>query len=485
MKLGKIHWAYFPIGGIFFIYIVTRAILIGATFDEIMTIDGPVKLSFSGMFFKFSPLANNHLLNTFLIKTLFSLGNESLLVARLPNAFSFILYSYFGYKITIKNLSPILGLGCFLLLLCNPFLLDFFSLARGYGLSLSFLMGALYFGTEQFKSPSISNLSKSLVFAGLSVISVFSMIYFWICLAALFSLIPLFKKDLTLFKQSLITSSVIGIVLLCVIAVPMMRLIDAHALVYGGNTSFYSDTLLSLTRYSLYHFETTRGTYLVLNSALAILGLVALTSYTRKPEWISLKSLFLGLLLSPSALIILSHHLAGVLYPINRVALFIYPLFSLCLFFSLNDLNRQWRGSILILLVVASSINLISNANLYKTVLWSFEAHTAEILERINEKARQEGEIKALACTSVLYQSIDYYTARNDYPFIRVIRSTEDEIVPPEADYYILATEDAGKITQEEFIKKWVRPLDSYDKDVVIAYPKEQLFVFENIKKHP
>jgi len=262
MKLGKTQWAYFLIGVIFFLYISTRAILLGATFDEIMTIEGPVKLSFLGMFLKFSPLANNHLLNTFLIKILFSVRNESLFIARLPNVLSFILYAYFGYKITFKNLSTLLGLGCFLLLLSNPFLLDFFSLARGYGLSLSFLMGALYFGSEQFKSPSTSTLSKSLLFASLSVISVLSMIYLWLCLAALLSLVPLLKKDLAFFGKSLFLSSLFGAGLLCIISAPILRLIDAHALVYGGNTSFYSDTLLSLTKYSLYHFETTRATHL-------------------------------------------------------------------------------------------------------------------------------------------------------------------------------------------------------------------------------
>jgi len=484
MRLGKTCWAYCLIGVIFFLYILIRAIRVGATFDEIMTLEGPVRLSFFGIFLKFSPLANNHLLNTFLIKILFSLGNESLFIARLPNVLSFILYSYFGYKITVKNLSPILGLGCFVLLFCNPFLLDFFSLARGYGLSLAFLMGALYFGCEQLNSPSISRLSKSLVFVSLSVISVFSMIYCWVCLAALLSLAPCLKRDLKLFKQSLICVSIIGIVLLGIIAIPMMRLIDAHALVYGGNTSFYSDTLLSLTRYSLYHFETTRTAYLVLNSSLAILILAALASYTSKRNWVSLKTLFLAILACPIALIILSHHLAGVLYPINRVALFIYPLSILCLAFFLNDLKEYLRGSIALCLVTISSVNFISNATSYKTALWSFESHTEEILDQVNAKARQEGKIKSLACTSVLYQSVDYYTARNKYPFIRIIRSSEDEIVPPEVDYYILAAEDAGKITQEAFWAKWVRPLDSYDKDVVMAYPKEHLFVFENLRKH-
>jgi len=484
MKLGKTQLAYFLIGVIFFLYISTRAIRLGATFDEIMTIEGPVKLSFVGMFLKFSPLANNHLLNTFLIKVLFSLGNESLVIARLPNVLSFILYSYFGYKIALKALSPLLGLGCFLLLLSNPFLLDFFSLARGYGLSLSFLMGALYFCSEHLKSPAPSTLSRSLLFASLSVISVLSMIYFWICLAALLSVIPLLKKDLVTFKKSLISSSLIGLALFCVISLPTMRLIDAHALVYGGNTSFYNDTLLSLTRYSLYHFETTRATYLTLNSSLAILALVTLASYAYKQEWISLKSLFLAILILPISLIVLSHHLAGVLYPINRVALFIYPIFILCLSLFLNDLKRHWGVSIILCLTAISSINFISNATSYKTVLWSFESHTEEILKRVNEQACQEGKVKTLACTSIFYQSIDYYTARNEYPFIRVIRSSEDEIVPSEADYYILAAEDAAKISQEEFLAKWVRPLDSYEKDIVVAYPKENLFVFENLRKH-
>jgi len=484
MKLRTLKWIYLLIGAVIFSYVFIRAICLGATFDEIMTIEGPVSLSFLGMYFKFSPLANNHLLNTFLIKALFSLGSDSIFIARLPNVLSFIIYAYFGYKITIKNLSPVLGLGCFLLLLSNPFLVDFFSLARGYGLSLAFLMQALYYSSEQFKTPSISTLFKSLLLASLSEVSVFSMIYFWVGLAVVLILIPLLRGDSALFRKSIFASAIIGFILLVTIATPMLRLANAHAFVYGGNTSFYSDTILSLTRYSLYHFETTRATYFVLNSSLATFAAIALSSYALRRDWGSIKSLFLSILVLPIALILISHHLAGVLYPINRVALFIYPLFILCLSCFLDDHNRYLRGSILIALVAASSVNFISNATSYKTALWSFESHTKEILERINERARLEGKVKNLACTSVLYQSIDYYTARNEYPFIQIIRSSEDAIVPRGTDYYILAAEDAGKITQEEFWAKWVRPLDSYDKDVVMAYPKEHLFVYENLSKH-
>jgi len=140
---------------------------------------GARDLSFLEILSEGHPTANNHVLNSLLIKALFSLGASSLAIIRLPNVLSFILYLYWGYKISVGKLSPVLGLGCFTLLICNPFLLDFFGLARGYGLSLGFMMGSLYFGAEFFESRSTSSLIKALLLASLSVLSVFSMIYFW------------------------------------------------------------------------------------------------------------------------------------------------------------------------------------------------------------------------------------------------------------------------------------------------------------------
>jgi len=444
---------------------------------------GARDLSFLDILSESHPIANNHVLNTILIKALFSLGVDSLAIVRLPNVLSFILYLYWGARISSKTLSPFVGLGCFVLLIGNPFLLDFFGLARGYGLSLGFMMGALYFGSEFFELRSTSSLTKALLLASLSVLGLFSMIYFWVGLAMALALACLLRKDWDGLKKSLLYGLLIGLALLACIAVPMTRLKESGSLYYGGHDSFYSDTLVSLTRYSLYSLDITPSVYPTLDFSLGALLLVSVFSYFRNANLSSVKALFLAVITFSAILIILAHHLAGVLYPINRVGLFLYPLFVFSLCFCLNDFSRYVRTAILSLFLVGFTINFMSKGNFYRTALWSFDAHTEEILNQVNEQGKRAGRVLRFACTPVIYYSVNYYAERNDYGFLEVVED-ENQLVPDGVDYYLWADRDTASFSEQSYIENYVRPLDSYDKSVFIAYPNDHLFVFENLRKH-
>jgi len=475
-------YIYLALGISFSSYVLIRAIYVGATIDEITTIQGAQNLSYLDILSNAYPTANNHIINTILIKALFSLGTDSLLIARLPNALSFILYAYFSYKISSKYLSLVVGVGCFTLLMCNPFLLDFFSLTRGYGLSLSFMMGSLYFGTEYFNFASRPNLIKSLLFANLSVLSIFSMIYFWLGLVSALILASLLRKDFAALKKSISCSFLVGSGLLAAISISIFRLVKADALAYGGRSSFYNDTLISLTRYSLYSFDITPFVYLSLNLSLFLLLFSALFSYYLKTTWDTPTSLFLGTTILSIALIVLAHHLAGVRYPLSRVGLFLYPLFILSLCFCLNNFKRNLKTPTITLLLTPFVLNFISNANFYKTSIWSFDAHTEAILQQVNERGKLEGRVVNFACTPVIYSSVNYYIKKNTYPFVRVLQD-ETQLVPAGVDYYLLSQRDTASLSEDDYIKRWVYPLDSYEKDIFLEYPKDCLVVFKNLRK--
>jgi len=478
-KLGVL---YLLVAFVFLAYVVGRSFSVGATIDEITTMQGARDLSFLDILSQSHPIANNHVLNTILIKALFSLGVSSLAIIRFPNVLSFVLYLYWGYKISSGKLSSFAGLGCFALLMCNPFLLDFFGLARGYGLSLGFMMGALYSGVEFLESRSTWSLIKALLLASLSVCSLFSMIYFWGGLAATLTLICFLRRDRTALKKSIICCFIIGSTLLGCIAVPMFRLRESGSLYYGGNNSFYSDTLVSLARYGLYSLDITPSVYLALNFCLGGGLLVSFISYLKDAAWGSLKNAFIGVSVLSVLLIILAHHLAGVFYPINRVGLFLYPLFVFSLCFCLNDFRRYVRAVTLSFILIVFTVNFISKGNFYRTALWSFDAHTEEILDQINEVGKQRGAVVRFACTPVIYHSVNYYAARNSYAFLDVIQD-ESQVVPDGIDYYLLSDRDTAAFSEESYIECYVRPLDSYDKSIFIAYPDDHLFVFERLRK--
>jgi len=91
-----------------------------------------------------TPNANNHLLNTYLIwlfTHLFGLNNVSM---RLPAFVGTLLYLSATYRFCISFVSGLsLRLPLYACLILNPFMLDFFVAARGYSLAAGFLTTAV------------------------------------------------------------------------------------------------------------------------------------------------------------------------------------------------------------------------------------------------------------------------------------------------------------------------------------------------------
>lgn len=88
--------------------------------------------------------ANNHLLNTFLIRFFTNITglhfNE--LVIRLPNIIAFGLYLWIAHRMLIQNKIDVLT---FAVLVFNYELNEFFGLARGYGIGTFLVMAATFF----------------------------------------------------------------------------------------------------------------------------------------------------------------------------------------------------------------------------------------------------------------------------------------------------------------------------------------------------
>src|ERR1051326_3454816 len=125
-----------------FAYIVARVCMLSFTHDEAFTYLHYVRCSWETI--NHLTYTNNHLLNTWLMKFCNNLFGNSEFSLRLPNVLSYILFLHFSRKLLLVVTDARLALGGWLFLNLNPFVLDFFSLARGYGISLGFFMMGLY-----------------------------------------------------------------------------------------------------------------------------------------------------------------------------------------------------------------------------------------------------------------------------------------------------------------------------------------------------
>lgn len=430
--------AYLLLGFISFIYVLIRSFCVGITYDEYWTIHDYATLSACDIITFTPPSSNNHLLYTLLIR-LFAFFSDSLFAARLPNLLSFIVYLYFSYKLSRTYLSPIVGITCYLVLTFNPFLLDFFGLARGYGLALSFQMMSLYFTLRYIDKFNIICLILSLFAATMAVTSQFTLLVFYCAVVATVFLFSILKKKRKAILWTLIISMLFTILLTFIIYCPVIKLMESGDLYYGGHNNIFCDTFFSLTDCTLYG---NAGAETIL-ATLYIVGFLFVSSivysFSYRPWTLSTKHVILIILVTCIAIIIIQHYLLSTLYVIDRTALYLYPLIMLSLFFSINNFrNKMIMYGFTGLIAIAILWNAFANGNTYTTLVWHFDAHTETLLNRLNEKGKAENRILAIDFSWPFEYSVKYYYNLNKYSFISVSKDKYARgKLNPQADYYI------------------------------------------------
>jgi len=131
-----------------FAYDVFRAANIAITVDEAFTYLDFVRTPLADATKYYD--ANNHVLHTIACRAVTGLLGVSEFKLRIPALIGASVYLYFVFRLTRKLFGETwLMLGCALWLAAHPQPLDFQSLARGYGLALGCLLGAITLWAEE------------------------------------------------------------------------------------------------------------------------------------------------------------------------------------------------------------------------------------------------------------------------------------------------------------------------------------------------
>lgn len=145
-----------------FVVVVVRAVLIPPYMDEIFTYFTYVQSgSFQPGFAHID--ANNHLLNSLLAHVSYLLLGDELWSLRLPNILAFVVYVYSAHKIRLSFTTKEVGNAFGVAILASWYVLSFFSLSRGYGLSLALLLYACYQLITVTHTPAWSSIAKGIV----------------------------------------------------------------------------------------------------------------------------------------------------------------------------------------------------------------------------------------------------------------------------------------------------------------------------------
>lgn len=229
-----------------------RAAKTGISYDESFTYlhyvsDNPFR-SFKYLFNTEEVLANNHLINSFAIALFDKIFHTeyNILIIRLPNLLSYIVYFVFAYLISKKYRHNYL---CFNILAFNLGVHEMFGIARGYGIACSFVIAALYYLIKWYEDSSNYNYLNMTYF--LLMISCYANT---VCLMVFASII-IFTQGYLLIKKGIKENInyilkkwyvILPVAIITIIIILYHFKVSAEGLpLYGGKDNFFNSVLVS------------------------------------------------------------------------------------------------------------------------------------------------------------------------------------------------------------------------------------------------
>jgi hypothetical protein len=415
----------FMAGVLLFAYVACRAYLISFTHDEGLTYQHFIYPTAKEIFSYSNPDPNNHLLNTLIVRFVAAYFPLKDYILRIHSVLFYLLYLFFSWRLAKDFQSPWLRFGAFLFLNCIPYLLDFFSMARGYGMSYAFMMGSLYYLKRWLENSGSKPFAASLGLAGLAVLSSFVTISFYLSLCAVIFLALMVRNYQGFFRKSwreLVLLSAISLPLLSYVIYISFKMQNAGQLYVGTNAGFWTGTIRSLITRLLYmHFPVGRFLFGLASFSIAlILGSAAVFSLRslKLKEFSFLTALTVIVILCGMS-VVLQHYLLDVIYVSDRTALFLLiPFLVLTLELFRAGLVRFSIGKILFVVGVLASVgHFLYHSSFSYFLETTYDASTKRALQDL-KKYREGKDIDSLKGLYVywVYQPASaFYQASEDF----------------------------------------------------------------------
>lgn len=345
--------------------------------------------------------ANNHVLNSALSTGFYELFGKSVFVLRLANVLSFLLYAWYAFRISGRLNTSTIRILTFLALVTAQFLLEFFGLARGYGLSMAFLLGTLwyliiFFETGKNKWLCLCLLSVSLaVWANLSLMVFFLLV---LCLLMYHMITSGIQKRKMPDILQLIVFVFLGVIPCYTAATYSLALKEHGALYYGTLEGFIPVTLTSLLTYQA---GSAQG-WLQLMIGIIFFAAILTGMYT----WIKNKFLI------SNPFEIISFLLAGCLvgtlllayglevnFPEDRAALYFIPLFILGVSYFIQFISEKRKYlKYAAFALLFFPIQFLAHMNVSVSMLWPDQSFPKIFYDRMVEEQIQNKEQLTISC---------------------------------------------------------------------------------------
>ncbi len=405
--------------------------------------------------------ANNHWLNTLLLQWSASIFGEQPWALRLPNILAGVAYLLCAALIVGKYVQNYgLQLAGFLFLSAHVYLLDFFSLARGYGLMAAGVIWGVYGMLRYIEKSETKWLVTSIVMLMLAVLSNFTALipFAGIGIAWLVWILLSGKFNLILRHGVYWVGSVL--VLYFLLRYPVKTVSGSGALEWGasGISEMGADLMRSLL-YGVRYFGD--ATYLyALYALIALLGLIVLTSLfhsrkeTKHPIWLMTLILVLNIIV-----IVLQMKLTGSQAPEGRKTIFLIPIIFAIVACGLGLIRNTGTASLIGIIISLALIgHLIRTLPMKSTREWYYDAYYPQMLSSVLPEGEKSDSIR-LGSSWIFNPSLVYYQKTQALP-ISGLDYQKPLIIDSTMHYYFVEPVDTVGMIQNGFdLEKRIGPV--------------------------
>lgn len=354
--------------GAFFIFLLTyillRAWFVAPIHDEVATFFHYIE---TGKIWGDEALkdANNHLLNSWLGNFFYRNFGEHFFLFRLPSLLAFVAY-FFATKAIIEKFN----IGnwkylCFVALNTIPWITDYFSYTRGYGLGIGVFMSALYFLLSFIEDKKVGQLAIGLVLLNLTVFANLTYLIISLLISCYWLLFTVFHWTNWTMKQRVFLSA--SYLLFGLLLIPLIQfsfdLKEAGALYYGSLDGLWEVTGKTVSKYVLFYSENWLKIAFIVLGVIGVL-LVIRSIWRQSFKFVLAKNtvIFLFLIIGNILGIVFLAKVMHINYPEDRAAMYFVPLLLLLIVHILGE-NKMLKYGLIGLLFFPVSFLLQLNVS--------------------------------------------------------------------------------------------------------------------------
>lgn len=438
-----------------FIYVLFKIIHVPITHDEVATVVHYNNFSAWEIMMYPDPLPNNHILNTLSAKfCIFLFGPEQWAI-RLPNLLSFILFGIGVYRIlkTVISKESMFFIPAALLFIASPYLLDFFGLCRGYGMSAALCTLSVSYVLSGFANSNNKNIWYGFIISILACYANFTLLVFWAAITILtwFYFYSSYRiKQTKLLRHTLIIF-LSSIAYLALIAGPLYKMQSTDQFEFWTSTGFFNETIIPLVMSSKYDSRIFITTEFIAWFSVGVLALNAIYVFVQfKKSNYDIRTfsrpiaVATMIILFTAGINILQVWILDTPNLTGRTALFFYPLFITALISSYEMFKQgKFTGvkiGFSILMTALLLHHVIHTMKPYSVRGWAYDANTLKVLNYFED--HRENQETSLATNWMFIPSFRFYNETGKAPWLD-LKKYNTEIDPNlDVHYYYVFAED-------------------------------------------